>query len=370
MYESGRLIPSKEIVTLSLLISPHDDDSVLFAAATCCRQKPAILVCLDSWVQVARGEIGCSAEERAAESERAHAILGCKTLRLGLRDDNVTEEQIVNALAELNLRRGHQFDTVYAPALQGGNDQHDIVSRAAKRVFGSNVIFYTTYSKEALYTEGNVRIIPTEEELDLKRDALYCFESQLRVNMPHFRAVLGKSEWLMEEAPAVPVEPSAAPVRLHLGCGKNILPGYINVDKVDFPGISYKWDICMGIPLDDNSVDYVASQDLLEHIPPENKVFVINEIWRVLKPGGIMEHNVPNAGSQNDFGSPTHLSHWSLQQFEHWDVDSYRYEKDREFEGICGGFRKLIAELVNVIEEYDGVKRAQSIHVKYQAVKE
>lgn len=82
-----------------------------------------------------------------------------------------------------------------------------------------------------------------------------------------------------------------------------------------------------------------------------------------------MEHYTPNAGSGNDFGSPTHLSHWNKQGFEHFDVDSRRWKQDRFFEGVKCGFKKVRSELVNWLEEEDGVKRAQSLHVIYRAVK-
>ncbi len=186
----------------TLLISPHDDDSCLFAAVTCARLKPTIMVVLDSYLQSARGESGCDAVSRAHESDKAHTLLGCKTLRLGLRDDNISEDEIVEALRPLCL----SYDLVYAPALQGGNAQHDAVSRATDRVFGSKVVHYCTYTKTELYTTGLFEVVPTPEELALKHEALYCFESQLRVNRPHFMAVLGKSEWLMDAPPAsIPV---------------------------------------------------------------------------------------------------------------------------------------------------------------------
>jgi len=76
-----------------------------------------------------------------------------------------------------------------------------------------------------------------------------------------------------------------------------------------------------------------------------------------------MEHLIPKAGSRNDFGSPSHLSHWSLQQFEHFDVDSYRWEKDHEYEGITSKFRKILAE------EGWPTEDPQSIHVIYEAIK-
>lgn len=154
--------------------------------------------------------------------------------------------------------------------------------------------------------------------------------------------------------------------KVYLGAGRDAQAGYINVDNYPFEGIDVVADITKGLPFDNDSIDYVFSQDFMEHLPTESKVFVINEIWRVLKPEGIMEHIIPNAGSRNDFGSPSHLSHWNLQQFEHFDVDSYRYGKDREYEGFKGGFKKITTELVNFQEEEGGYKKAQSIHVVYR----
>ena len=336
-----------------IFLSPHDDDHVLFGSYTCLRERPTIIVVTDSWIQPNRGEAGCDAISRAKETEEACRILECPVERLGLRDDNVTEEMIVQALKKYNV------DVVYAPAVQGGNIHHDMVSRAADKVFGDRVIHYTTYTKTELYTEGNIEIIPIFDEQFKKKLAMNAYQSQIRVNFPHFEVMLNKgvdssgtlttkSEWLGD------------PQMIYLGAGKHHMAGWLHLDRHPYPGIDIVCDITKGIPLSDNSVSHVYSQDFMEHLPPEYKVFVINEIWRVLKPGGLMEHFIPNAGSRNDFGSPTHLSHWSLQQFEHFDVDSYRFEKDRDYEGTVGGFKKILAETVN---------NEQSIHVRYAAVK-
>lgn len=184
---------------MKLLLAPHDDDHALFTAVTCQREKPLIIVITDSWVQPNRGEFGCSAIERANETAAACKILGCDVVRLGLRDDDVTEESIVDAL--LPFRRHAILDdspsVIYAPAIQGGNVHHDMVARAAGVVFAGNVRRYTTYTKTELHTTGDIEVVPTPEEFDLKAAALACYISQLRINRPHFDAVMGKSEWLM-----------------------------------------------------------------------------------------------------------------------------------------------------------------------------
>lgn len=336
---------------MNLLLSPHDDDSVLFAAFTCMREKPKVAVILDSWLQPNRGERGCSAQERAEETARAHAIIGGEIVRCGLRDDKATEDEIVQSLKGIG-----NFDRIYAPTVDAdGNVHHNMVGRAALRLYGPRVQQYPTYTKTELYKRGSYEVIPTTRELELKQMAMECFESQLRINLPHFKAVQGKSEWLI-----------ADDVKVQLGCGRDKWPGWVNIDQV---GGDIQADLRKGIPLPDNWVDKIYSQDFLEHLPPEAGVPMMNEIWRVLRPDGIMEHLMPNAGSRNDYGSPSHLSHWNLQTFEHFDRDSYRWEKDRHYEGFIGAFKKQLAEFVNWQVEEDGIRRAQGIHVVYAAVK-
>lgn len=347
---------------MNYLISPHDDDAALFAAVTCLREQPTVVVVTDSYVQPARGEAGCSASERAAETAEAHAILGCETVRLGLRDDDLHLRDIAQALTALC-----DVDTVYVPALEGGHPQHDLVANAAARVFPpAQLRCYSTYAKLSQYCDADLQPVGTTEiewtrpEYDLKQRALACYVSQHRVNPMHFAAVEGRSEWLSGFR------------RLHLGCGTRVWPGWLNVDRyvpaephADFAPCDIAKE---RLPLDDASIDYVFSEDVLEHLPPDRRVAVMNEIHRVLVPGGLMEHFVPNAGSRNDYGSPTHLSHWCLQTFDHFDRDSYRWAKDRHFEGITCGFTKVSADLLNWIVEEDGVKRAQSLRVRYRKV--
>ncbi len=179
---------------MKLLLSPHDDDGPgLFAAFTCLRERPLCIVCLDSHIQPNRGEIGCSAAERAAETAAAANVLGVDVFRLGLSDATATEADIE---AQLLVGFANSDDVVYAPAEQGGNAAHDMVARVARRVFGRHVVEYTTYTKTALWTTGEVEVIPTSEELALKARALACYPSQLRINRVHFAAVIGRSEWL------------------------------------------------------------------------------------------------------------------------------------------------------------------------------
>lgn len=178
---------------MNLLISPHDDDSHLFSCYTLLRQKPLVVVVTDSFIQPNRGEVGCSAEARAEETRKACEVTGNGVVRLGIRDDQVTE-----AALRQSFKQFSNFEKIYAPAIQGGNAAHDLVGEVAQEVFGEKVIQYTTYTKTELWTPGKIEIIPSSEEKEIKAKALNCYQSQLYLpaTRPHFIAVWGKSEWL------------------------------------------------------------------------------------------------------------------------------------------------------------------------------
>lgn len=177
-------------------LAPHNDDEALFGAITLMREKPTVFIITDSHIQTNRGEVGCDAVARWEESKKACEILGCPVIRVGIKDYELQKGN----LAHFFINTVHGFDKVYAPAVQGGNPHHDMVSEAAKEAFGDKVVYYSTYAPGEFYTKGNIEIIPTAEERALKKKAMLCYVSQLALKStrPHFDAVEGKSEWLIK----------------------------------------------------------------------------------------------------------------------------------------------------------------------------
>lgn len=81
-------------------------------------------------------------------------------------------------------------------------------------------------------------------------------------------------------------------ISLNLGCGGDIRPGFINVDRATGPGIDVLVDISASpMPFQDDSVDFVLCSHVLEHILDWEKV--VFDIYRMLKPGGLFELRVP-----------------------------------------------------------------------------
>ena len=179
----------------SLFISPHNDDESLFGAYTLMREKPLVLVVTDSFIQPLRGDIGCSAEDRRSESVEAAKVLGCPIAFLGIKDTELTEDILTERLKP--YLECH-FERIYAPSIQGGNVQHDIVGAVARKVFPS-ITRYTTYTKTELWTPEGQEVVPNEGEKALKVKALNCYKSQLMLpsTRPHFLAVINRSEFLI-----------------------------------------------------------------------------------------------------------------------------------------------------------------------------
>lgn len=181
---------------MNLFISPHNDDESLFGAFTLMREHPLVLVVTDGWIQFNRGDRGCHADIRREETIKAMEILKCPVTFLGIKDTELTEGILTKRLIDFQHLG---FEKVYAPAIQGGNWQHDLIGLVAGRTW-SNIRRYTTYTKTELWTKGEEEIIPTKEEIELKEKALWCYQSQINLpaTRPHFEAVLGgKSEWLI-----------------------------------------------------------------------------------------------------------------------------------------------------------------------------
>ena len=81
--------------------------------------------------------------------------------------------------------------------------------------------------------------------------------------------------------------------KLHLGCGGKIIPGYVNIDILDAPGVDAVCDI-RALPFDDGSVDLIYACSVVEHLSRGEWRAVLAH-WRdKLAPGGILRLSVPD----------------------------------------------------------------------------
>ena len=136
----------------------------------------------------------------------------------------------------------------------------------------------------------------------------------------------------------------AAGIRLDVGCGRNKQPGWIGIDFQPLEGVDIVWDLTkFPWPLESSSVLVAQASHVLEHIPPEapdprlvglikllldkgiisrgelaeyigepnpGPLFVrfMDEMWRVMKPGGEFAIVVPHGWSSGYVQDPTHVN--------------------------------------------------------------
>jgi len=120
-------------------------------------------------------------------------------------------------------------------------------------------------------------------------------------------------------------------VKLDLGCGTGKKAGFIGVDIADlrniYPGGQFvKANLFRNIPFDNNSVGEVYARHFIEHIPLDKVIWFFNEIYRILRIGGIFEIYFPPTQSPDGkacrgaFCDPTHRSYWNDMSFKYFDM--------------------------------------------------
>lgn len=129
----------------------------------------------------------------------------------------------------------------------------------------------------------------------------------------------------------------AHPVRkLNVGCGPSILPGvegWTNMDVVPLPGVDVVHDaFTFPWPFPDGSFDHVLCSHILEHVPHDvglhrDGFFVfMEELHRILRPGGTVEILTPHPESANTIIDPTHTRVVHPLNFQYFDpAESARY---------------------------------------------
>jgi SAM-dependent methyltransferase len=101
------------------------------------------------------------------------------------------------------------------------------------------------------------------------------------------------------------VGPEVYPVvRVDLGCGKKKQPGFVGIDRFPLPGVDIVADMNKGLPLADNSVDYLVASHSLEHV--DDLIFTMQEIYRVCKHKALVCIVAPYYHTSANMANPFH----------------------------------------------------------------
>lgn len=133
-------------------------------------------------------------------------------------------------------------------------------------------------------------------------------------------------------------------VRIDLGCGakKRDDFSWIGIDVYPYPCVDIVRDVeKQGFPLCDCCVDVVYASHFMEHTG--NMIFVMDEIWRVLKRGGVLEMINPWWESVYAFAHPDHKRVIHPAIWGWWQVGCID-NADRKGYGAKAVFRMLSNE--------------------------
>jgi ubiquinone/menaquinone biosynthesis C-methylase UbiE len=104
--------------------------------------------------------------------------------------------------------------------------------------------------------------------------------------------------------------------KLNMCCGYDYRSGWINVDinnqaKVDKVVNLNK----LPLPFKDNSFDYIFSAHTIEHVKEDVTLPLMVELWRILKPRGILELRMPHFSHYSALSGFAHKRAFSINAF-------------------------------------------------------
>ena len=134
------------------------------------------------------------------------------------------------------------------------------------------------------------------------------------------------------------------PRRLNVGSGRRAMPGWVNLDSQDLPGVDIIADLdrCSEIPLplEDDSVDEILISHVIEHI--KAPLPMMQELHRVARSGARATIPVPYGSNDGAWTDPTHVRPYFIESFSYFS-QPYYWRADY---GYRGDWRPLQITLV------------------------
>jgi len=113
--------------------------------------------------------------------------------------------------------------------------------------------------------------------------------------------------------------------KLHIGCGRDIKKGYVNLDFLNQPGVDVVHDMNkLPWPFKDNTFDEVYGEHILEHV---DLISTMKEIHRICKKGALIKVRGPHFSCGVSYRDPTHKTLFSYFIFDYFSNEKDYYKR-------------------------------------------
>ncbi|MCK5742855.1 MAG: class I SAM-dependent methyltransferase, partial [Chlorobi bacterium] len=146
---------------------------------------------------------------------------------------------------------------------------------------------------------------------------------------------------------------------------KNIPHGTISgyEDLNDNFGIKYMAPVnAAATGFEDNSFDYITSLSTLEHVPESEIKGILDECYRILKPGGVLSCIVDLRDHYSYFDQSISIYNFLQYSDKQWNLYNHNLQyqnrlRNKDYKNIVNSTKFRIAEYN--ISEYDSVEKEQ-----------
>jgi spore maturation protein CgeB len=260
-----------------------------------------------------------------------------KNLNYHLSTDDYQSACQIYAKTKINLNiTSLQFDTavinrVMDIGASGGFVLTDWKSDLAKITSVSEQISYRTID------ELNSKIEYYLSHDKERNDISFQFHDDIVRNCSYCNLI----DYILSQLNPMELDQSK-PFKVDLGCGPTKPDGFIGVDIGFQPGVDIVADLNRRFPFADSSIDVVRAHDTIEHL--HDRLHTMNEIWRICKPGALVEILVPSTDGRGAFQDPTHVSYWNINSFRYYCIEFPSYLHLCQKYGFKGQFSLALSE--------------------------
>jgi ubiquinone/menaquinone biosynthesis C-methylase UbiE len=118
-------------------------------------------------------------------------------------------------------------------------------------------------------------------------------------------------------------------MKLNLGCGRNSIEGFLNLDRMKTDNVDLVADVNY-LPFKNDSINEFNASHLIEHL--DNTLHFMQELHRVSKNGAIASFNVPYGSSDDADEDQTHKRRYFLHSFGYFS-QPYYWQADYGYRG-------------------------------------